>query len=30
LRVNEGRAEVVKVSRIDGELITPQEIVEAL
>ncbi|MCK5254533.1 MAG: 2-oxoacid:acceptor oxidoreductase subunit alpha [Deltaproteobacteria bacterium] len=30
LRVNEGRAEVVKVSRIDGELITPQEIVDAL
>jgi 2-oxoglutarate ferredoxin oxidoreductase subunit alpha len=30
LRVNEGRAEVVKVSRVDGELITPQEIVDAL
>ena len=30
LRVNEGRAEVVKVSRVDGELITPQEIVEAV
>jgi 2-oxoglutarate ferredoxin oxidoreductase subunit alpha len=30
LRVNEGRAEVVKVSRVDGELITPQEIVEAI
>jgi 2-oxoglutarate ferredoxin oxidoreductase subunit alpha len=30
LRVNVGRAEVVKVSRVDGELITPQEIVEAV
>ena len=30
LRVNAGRAHVVKVSRIDGELITPQEIADAL
>jgi 2-oxoglutarate ferredoxin oxidoreductase subunit alpha len=30
LRVNAGRAKVVKVSRIDGELITPQEITDAL
>lgn len=30
LRVNAGRAEVVKVRRVDGELMTPQEIVEAL
>jgi 2-oxoglutarate ferredoxin oxidoreductase subunit alpha len=30
LRVNAGRAKVVKVSRIDGELLTPQEIVDAL
>lgn len=30
LRVNAGRATVVKVSRIDGELITPQEITDAL
>jgi 2-oxoglutarate ferredoxin oxidoreductase subunit alpha len=30
LRVNAGRAEVVKVSRVDGEMITPQEIVEAV
>jgi len=30
LRVNAGRAEVVKVNRVDGELMTPQEIVEAL
>jgi 2-oxoglutarate ferredoxin oxidoreductase subunit alpha len=28
LRVNAGRAEVVKVKRVDGELMTPQEIVE--
>jgi len=30
LRVNAGRAEVVKLNRVDGELMTPQEIVEAL
>jgi len=30
LRVNAGRAQVVKVSRIDGELLTPQEIIDAL
>jgi len=30
LRVNAGRAHVVKVSRVDGELITPQEIADAL
>ena len=30
LRVNAGRAEVVKVNRVDGELMTPQEIMEAL
>jgi 2-oxoglutarate ferredoxin oxidoreductase subunit alpha len=29
LRVNAGRAKVVKVSRIDGELMTPQEIAAA-
>ena len=28
LRVNAGRAKVVKVKRVDGELMTPQEIVE--
>jgi 2-oxoglutarate ferredoxin oxidoreductase subunit alpha len=30
LRVNAGRAEVVKIGRVDGELMSPQEIVEAL
>ena len=30
VRVTAGRAKVVKVSRVDGEMITPQEIVEAL
>jgi len=29
LRVNAGRSKVVKVTRIDGELITPQEIADA-
>jgi 2-oxoglutarate ferredoxin oxidoreductase subunit alpha len=30
LRVNAGRAQVVKVKRVDGELISPQEIMEAV
>ena len=30
LRVNAGRAKVVKVNRIDGEMLTPQEIIDAL
>jgi 2-oxoglutarate ferredoxin oxidoreductase subunit alpha len=30
LRVNAGRAKVVKVNRIDGEMLTPQEIMDAL
>jgi 2-oxoglutarate ferredoxin oxidoreductase subunit alpha len=30
LRVNAGRTEVIKVNRVDGELMTPQEIVEVL
>ncbi|MCK5642861.1 MAG: 2-oxoacid:acceptor oxidoreductase subunit alpha, partial [Gammaproteobacteria bacterium] len=30
LRVNAGRAEVIRVGRVDGELMTPQEIVDAL
>jgi 2-oxoglutarate ferredoxin oxidoreductase subunit alpha len=30
LRVNAGRTQVVKVKRVDGELISPQEIMEAV
>ena len=30
LRVNAGRAKVVKVNRIDGEMLTPDEIIDAL
>ena len=30
LRVARGRSEVLKLSRVDGELITPQEIQKAL
>jgi 2-oxoglutarate ferredoxin oxidoreductase subunit alpha len=30
LRVNAGRAKVVKVNRIDGEMLTPQEIIDVL
>jgi 2-oxoglutarate ferredoxin oxidoreductase subunit alpha len=30
LRVNAGRTQVVKVKRVDGELISPQEIIEAV
>ena len=30
LRVNAGRAKVVKVNRIDGEMLTPDEIMDAL
>ncbi|MBW2652066.1 MAG: 2-oxoacid:acceptor oxidoreductase subunit alpha, partial [Deltaproteobacteria bacterium] len=30
LRVNAGRKEVVRLGRVDGELITPQEIEEVL